>query len=197
MTNVYAAPESDVLSSKAATSPYYVVSVKKFLTLSIATMNFYLIYWFYRNWRQVKITDNVDVWPVMRGLFYIFFTYSLLMRVDGDLESKKPEYSWSPGAVTLAVVVLTLLTNVLGRLSSREIGSPATDFLSVLLVPVLALAAVAGQKAINAACDDPDGRGNANFTGANWAWIIFGVVFWLFGLLGLYLVFFAPELLTE
>jgi hypothetical protein len=197
MTDVYATPKSEVLSKVADTDPYYVVRVSKFLTLSIATMNFYLIYWFYRNWRQVKLTDNVDVWPVMRGIFYIFFTYSLFMRVNGDLESKEIKVSWSPGGVASAVVLLTILINILDRLLSREIGSPTTDFLSLLLIPMLSFAAARAQPAINAACGDPDGRGNAAYTAANWAWIVLGGIFWLLALFGTYAMYFAPHLLAE
>lgn len=197
MTDVYATPKSDVLSKNAAGDPYYVVSVKKFLTLSIVTMNTYLVYWFYRNWRQVKLTDNVDVWPVMRGIFYVFYTYSLFMRVNGDLESKESKLSWSPGWVSVGVVLPTILINILDRLSAREIGSPFTDLLSLLLIPVLAMAAARAQQAINAASGDPSGRGNANFTPANWAWIALGGLIWLLMLFGLYAFYFEPQLLAE
>jgi hypothetical protein len=45
-----------------------------------------------------------------------------------------------------------------------------------------------GQLAINVAENDPKGTRNSSLTGANIAWLVFGALWWLLILLGLYLI---------
>ena len=48
------------------------------------------------------------------------------------------------------------------------------------------------QGAANAACKDPQGLSNKDFSGANIAWIVFGVLFWAAALFGTIGPLFAP-----
>ena len=195
--SIYAPPEADVDVKGGADGDYYVVAPGKFLTLTILTLGLYLIYWFYRQWRSVKERDESDIWPIPRGIFYIFFTHSLFSDIKERLRDKGISYEWSPGTAATLVVVITLLSNVFGRLAGRNIGSPMTDVASLAAVPLLAFFALTAQKAANAASGDANGSRNADFTGANWVWMILGGLFWALSLFGLYAIVTQPELFAD
>ncbi len=195
--SIYAPPEADIEVNDNVDGSYYVVGPRKFLALSILTLGLYLIYWFYRHWQSIKVRDSSDIWPIPRGLFYIFFSHSLFSDINETLKAKGIEFRWSPGITATLVVVTSVLSNVFGRLSSENIGSPFTDVLSLVMVPLLAYLALPAQKAANAASGDPDGSGNSGFTGANWVWLILGGLIWALSLFGLYLIITQPELFAD
>lgn len=196
---IYAPPEAEIEVDAADSDQpdYYVVAPTKFLLLAILTLNAYVIYWFYRNWRAIKVRTRADMWPPMRGLFYIFFTHSLFANVNEYLTAKGKSFDWQPSGLATLVVTVTILQNVLDRLAARSIGSPSTDIISTALVFAVPWLLLKAQRAINFACDDPNGDGNSSLTLANWIWMVLGGLLWLLALFGLYVIFFAPELLVE
>ena len=195
--SIYAPPEADIEVRGNADGDYYVVAPGKFLALTILTMGLYLFYWFYRQWRSVKQRDESGIWPIPRGIFYIFFTHSLFSDISGKLRDKGISHAWSPGTAATLIVVVVLLSSILSQLSSRNIGSPITDVASLAAVPVLAFLALFAQKAANVASGDASGSGNADFTGANWVWMILGGLFWALTLFGLYFIITEPELFVD
>ncbi|MEM7805276.1 MAG: hypothetical protein AAF545_10155 [Pseudomonadota bacterium] len=194
---IFAPPTADTDVVESNEQTFYVVSPTKFLLLSILTISLYNIYWFYRNWREVKARDKLGIWPPMRGLFYIFFTHSLFRRVDAELESVGASRDWSSGAIATLVVVMAIVSAVLDRLTRVSIGEPYTDILSIFMVPIIAFLLLQAQKAINLACGDPEGHSNSSLTAANWIWMILGGAFWLLVLIGMYFLVVDPAWLNE
>jgi hypothetical protein len=194
---LYAPPEAAITVDATDELDYYVVSPRKFYLLAILTLNLYLVYWFYRNWSQIKKKNNESMWPPMRGLFYIFFTHSLFTDINEKIKSLGRSFDWQPNVLATGFVLLTILSNVLDRLSAKSIGSPLTDLVSLALVPILPALLLKGQRAINIACDDPEGVGNGGLTVANWVWMVLGGLLWLVILFGVYALMFAPHLLAE
>jgi len=135
------------------------------------------------------------MWPVMRGIFSIFFTHSLFRLVDSRLKEKKFEYEWNPQFVATVYVLFAILGNILDRLSYKEIGSPVTDLLSLGVLPVVGWTLYKAQNAVNIVCEDPLGVSNNQFTWANIIWIVFGTILWGMILLGLYFMVFDPSAL--
>lgn len=195
--SIYAPPEADIEIREYAEGEYYVVAPGKFLALTILTLGLYLVYWFYRQWRTIRARDERKIWPVPRGLFYIFFTHSLYADINRKLGDNAISHPWSPGTSATLVVIGTLLSNILGRLGGENIGSPFTDVASLATVPVLAYLALPAQKAANAASGDASGSSNANLTGANWVWMILGGLIWALSLFGLYFIITQPELFAD
>ena len=195
--SAYRPPASDVGSGEDDGGRYYVVSPRKFLVMSIVTVNAYFLYWFYRNFKRMKDGGGEDIWPIPRALFHIFFTHFLTRDVDAQLREKGQQLAWSPESTATAYVVLTIGSNVLDRMSTREFGSPVTDLLAFLIVPVVAWSLLPAQRAINLASGDPEGRSNERFTLANMAWMAFFGLIWAAALVGLWAMLFAPEWLAE
>lgn len=195
--SIYAPPEAEVADTPTDEPHFYVVGTRKFYWLSLLTFNLYFVYWSYRNWRNIKRETGENVWPVPRGIFYIFFTHSLFTDVNERLKTIGADFAWRPGTSATLFVVMVILSNVLSRLSERSIGSPITDILSIAFVPFLPLLLLQGQRAINLACGDADGSQNQGLTVVNWVWMVIGGLVWLVAMFGIYLILFEPELLVE
>lgn len=195
--SIYATPEAAVDVAESEETRYYVVSPKKFLILSIATFGLYFVYWFYKNWDNVKRRDNNDTWPVPRAIFYIFFTHSLLTDVNETLKRKAVEHVWNPSMVASLFVLLTLIDTGISRAAFKNIGSPYTDTVGFFTAIILAFVMLPAQKAINAACEDAGGNTNSSLTVVNWVWIVLGGLFWIANLTGLYFIFTQPELFVD
>ena len=191
-TNPYAAPQADLedhSAHQAGHQPaFYVVGIRKFSILFIATLGLYVIYWFYANWKFYKARTGSDIWPAPRAIFNIFFTHALFARVQEKLDREGIEFRWSHGAVATTYVVLSLASNVLDRMSMKEIWVPQSDILSVIMVFPLFYTVLTAQKAINQAERDVQGRANDSLTWANYLWIVFGVLIWAMFALGMLVI---------
>ncbi len=195
--SIYATPAADVAVAASDDVDFYVVTPRKFYLLAVLTLNFYLVYWFYRNWYMIKQRTGESMWPPMRGLFSIFFAHSLLKIVDDKIKTLGQSFTWRPGEVATWYVVLTILATVLDRLSSNGIGSPATDLLAIASLPVLPACLLKAQRAINFACEDPSGSANSSLTLGNWVWMVLGGLTWFLLSVGVYALLLDPELLLE
>lgn len=165
--------------------------------LFVATVGLYAIYWFYKNWSLQKIKTGSSVWPVMRGIFSIFFTHSLFKLIDNGLKEKQIDFRWDPRSMATLYVIATILSNIADRASYKGIGSPFTDILSIAILMAVGWALYQAQLAINTNCDDPSGEMNARFTWQNYIWIALGVIFWGLIFAGIFLTLFYPEMLLE
>lgn len=173
---------------------FYVVAPRKFLFLMIGTLGLYSIYWFYKNWSLLNRRDD-RYWPVARGVFNIFFTHALFREIDGALQRKARAFAWSAETLATVYVVCAILMNGMDRLSAKDIGSPVTDILGLVLFAPTVFALYTAQRAINLAEGDSAGSTNSRFTPANIAWLVFGVLLWVLILLGLFaaLIASAPD----
>jgi len=182
--SIYAPPQADVSVSDDEQPRYYVVAPYKFVLLSALTFTLYFIYWFYRNWRQIKVDDNDDLWAPARGLFYIFFTHSLFSDVQDNLKNQGRSYEWRPGLLAGLFVLATLVVNFFDRIVPFEAYpelSASMPFVATALTTMLLFPA---QKAINHACNDVGGSTNSRFTALNWVWVVVGGLFWLLVVIG-------------
>jgi len=184
--DVYTPPQSDLLSeTRVEANQFYVVSKLKLAVLFLATLGFYLVYWFYINWRNYRDTVGEKLMPAPRSIFYIFFTHSLFNKVDEILKIKHIEYDWSPKILATLFVIVSIASNALDRLSFREIGSPLTDILSIAILPFFLIIILQAQEVINLSQNDRVGSSNCKFTIYNYLWILLGFVFWMLIAVGL------------
>lgn len=187
--NLYAAPQADLQANGCEEPDFYIVSRQKFTVLFIATLGVYTVYWFYKNWQFYKDRHGEKMWPIARGIFNVFFTHKLFNTVEEKLSAAGKGGLWKPASVATVYVIASVIGHILDRLAMKEMGSPYTDILSiVLLVPVFFTMRTAQEK-INLSQGDPEGKSNSRFTIANWFWIAFGALSWLLILFGIALYF--------
>ncbi len=195
---VYAPPKSDLSEDvmMSGDEVYYIVSPGKFAILFLATLGLYQLYWFWRNWRGYKRacklegSSDADIWPIPRAIFAVFFIHSLFRNVVAYANEKQRSLQWEFQTHATILVVLLLASNVLGRMAGKSIGSPWSDVLSLIVLFPLCYVNYRAQIQINAACGDPNGDSNKDFTGANYAWTILGTIIWILAAIGT----FMPEM---
>jgi hypothetical protein len=169
----------------AAEDGFYVVSRRKLTILFIATMGAYAVYWFYKNWSQYRNhgADSQEVrasiWPVPRAIFSIFFIHSLFSKVKALGQDQPQVAAWRDNLSAWWLVGLYVAVTVADKLAKRSIGSPFTDFFGFVGLFLLLFSFRKAQSMINASCGDPEGKRNAELTGANYVWIVLGLLFWV------------------
>lgn len=186
--NPYKPPEARVADlGEVADGLLYVVAPWKFLTMMIGTAGIYAIYWFYKNWSLLN-EKYKSYWPVMRGIFAIFFTHSLFEEIDGRIRSTSRSYSWSPGILATVYVVCVIATTISSRLSALGIGMSVAEVINLALFVPIVFVLYRAQLAINIAEDDPQGSRNSALTPANILWLVLGAIMWLLTLLGIFFI---------
>lgn len=88
---------------------YFYVPVKKFIILSAVTMALYEYYWFYKNWKAVKIQEGAKIRPFWRAVFAVLFVYPLFKRILGTAKKKGHKAGFSHGSLTAAYIAITVL----------------------------------------------------------------------------------------
>jgi hypothetical protein len=185
LVNPYAAPSHDRLElASTDQEAFYVVSAAKFAVLYLITFGLYSVYWNYKHWAMIKRARNGDEWPVARAIFSIFFQHSLTAEIEQRLRRQKIAFDWNPNARATAIVIVTLAMSLLDRLDRIGFDEPIYSVLTIACVPILAILRLQVQRAANAACNDANGRSNANFTAANIIWCVLGVLLWALILIG-------------
>lgn len=173
---------------------FYVVGTTKFAVLFLATFGVYSVYWFYRNWKLYKIRNNEDIYPVMRGIFSIFFAHTLFEYINVAIENKSLTHRWSPGLLATLYILFAIAGGVLDRFSGKEVGSPYTDVGSFFTMFITCFILVKVQTAINLSQGVQNSSVNSKFTLANYLWCLPGLVLWVFAIVGLAMIFGLVEL---
>lgn len=186
--NIYAplqVPLETRTVERPALPPFYVVSLRKLVLLSIATVGLYSLYWFWRHWKLHKLDRKLDIWPVPRAIFAIFFAHGLNEEIDHRLRRAGQRHDWSPGTWATVYVVSAIIGQIINRLPDAMLAPGPSFGLAMLTVGGGTLAMVQAQRAANLACGDPTGSANARLTPLNWLWLVLGGLFWLLVLVGL------------
>jgi len=187
--NPYAPPKAavaDVVPAETVRTPFFAVSKKKLVIMSIATSTLYQLVWFYLNWRQIH-RSGAMVAPFVRTLFSPLFCYALFDRVRWyrkDLSSSR----LPAGLLAFGWIVVTLVSEFLDRFDARGVRSVAVAMVFVTLVvghsSVLFMLPV--QSAIDTInrAEAPDHDPNDRFTVSNWIWIVVSGFLTLAGIAG-------------
>lgn len=165
---------------------FYVVSLRKFLILFLGTFGMYTVYWFFKHWSLYKKSANEDMWPVMRGIFSIFFTHSLFSLFEMKYQNKTGEAPRSINYLATIYVVFAIGCQICSNLSENGHGNPITFYLSLLIFPVSCWVLYQAQSLANYSGEDVKGESNNKLTGLNYLWLALGAVFWFLVLLGWY-----------
>ncbi|MDF1781855.1 MAG: hypothetical protein P1U67_11200 [Alcanivoracaceae bacterium] len=177
--NPYQAPTANLQDALGSNMPqYYVVSVFKLLVMCIATMNLYLAYWFYRQWKALQPTMDKKIMPVPRGIFSVFFVKDLFNRIDEHRVDRQVAGRWNHASASTLFIAMVIAGYVIDRLVPEAEAFTWYDFLTFVPSGVIIAVMVPAQRAINSICDDPKGVGNQSFTAANWLWLLLGGMLW-------------------
>lgn len=106
-----AAPASLPLPTDA-TEEIYPISVTKFVWLCLATFGLYGLWWQYKAWRFFKYRQQLDIWPVARTLFSLFYVYGLMTEISRFARTTGHAPTYSASSLTAGYVILSLLSRL-------------------------------------------------------------------------------------
>jgi len=88
-------------------APFFAVSTRKFVVMSIVTLGLYDVYWVWRQWKRFVEQGQV-LSPFWRTFFLVFTNYSLFARVRSRAREEGIEVSWSPALMATLYLVLNV-----------------------------------------------------------------------------------------
>jgi hypothetical protein len=180
--NPYAPPTAHIAEVPGGIAmeraPFYIVSPAKAALMMFVTFGVYALYWFWRHWKMHKIDKKLDIWPVPRAVFSIFFAHSLNREIDDRIQRKGLRHDWSPGGWATLYVVAAIGGRILDRLPETVISLNASIGLLIAMLSALTLSVFHAQRAANIACGDPNADSNRRLTVANYVWLALGALWW-------------------
>lgn len=141
---------------------FFSVSPFKLIVMSVCTFGFYDLYWFYKNWNVIKKWDRPYIRPFWRAFFAYFFCFGVFQLIRKHADSQSIHSSYSPIALTIGWIVLSLLT-------SLPVPFSWISYLAVLFI-------LPAQQTVNSMNHSlvPDQNKNENFTVWNIVVVIVG-----------------------
>ena len=79
--------------------------------MSILTTGIYELYWFYKNWKAVKIQEGKKLSPFWRAFFCVIFCYSLFKRIMLSAMQKGYKTKYTYGSLTAAYILLVIISS--------------------------------------------------------------------------------------
>ncbi len=89
-----------------------IISLNRFIFLSIITFGMYEVWWMYKAWKFFKQKDNIDISPIARAIFNIFFLFSLFKRILIEAENKGYNEQYDSGLLFLFYIIFSLLSRL-------------------------------------------------------------------------------------
>ena len=185
MESVNESSHLDEAVSEDGRDELYVVSITKFLLLYVITLGGYMLYWTYRNWKCYRYVAEVDIMPVMRGVFWPFFIYSLIARIKGRAQVKNEPCDWHAGAKSLLIISLVIISQLIPFVLDASVSPWIIVLTNIATLVAGAYLLVSVQRLTNRLANDAQGCSNSDITDINIVWIILGGVYWVvvFGIL--------------
>jgi len=113
-SNVTRPIEPISMSKKRSQEYFFAVSIPKLVVMSIFTLNFYHVYWFYKNWDYLNDREKLFIRPGMRGLFCLIFCYSLFRHISKAAKELSIETNLIASIAAIIYVVLRLADRLPG-----------------------------------------------------------------------------------
>jgi hypothetical protein len=89
-----------------------IISVNKFIVLSILSFGLYEIWWIYKSWRFFQQKDKLDILPIVRTIFSIFFLIPLFNKILDFANGKGYNRHFSSVLLFIGYIIVTLLANL-------------------------------------------------------------------------------------
>lgn len=183
-------PVQYIVQNNSNAQPIWHLTLLSFLTLTI-----YNIYWFYRNWKHLKIHKSLDISPGWRtvGLFIpivsVVFIYEQFKDVrDYAVQKGYKAYS-SPGLLSSGYLFLNILSFTL---FSEDLLDPVGVLaVSIIIYILIIMLLIVVQKTLNEFWmnEQPGLKMRTNFSSGEIIVLIIGGIFWILFLIGTFIPF--------
>src|ERR1041384_5054800 len=104
MSNPYAPPTNSgdederPLAYDSRHAQLFQVSPTTLVALYLVTFGIYGVYWFYKHWAIQKRARGLNVSPLGRGIFAIFFVHRLFKTIDQLARATGVSTQWNPSS---------------------------------------------------------------------------------------------------
>jgi hypothetical protein len=151
-----------------------IISLNKFIILSIASFGLYEIWWIYKAWRFFQQKENLDILPAARAIFSIVFLISLFNKILSFAKEKGYIENYSSVGLFIGFFVGNALTRLPDPFWLVSI------FSFVFLIPPF--------EALNYAKENSNDlvvTEQTSFSGRQVGLIVVGIIFWSLVILGM------------
>lgn len=102
---------------------FFHISGPRLVLMSIASWGLFELYWIYRNWQYLKERDGLNIRPLWRGVFSIFFIHKLMGAIHDDPQANRVvKAAFSPSLLATVWIVLMLVGNIAGKASDAGLN---------------------------------------------------------------------------
>ncbi len=105
MDNILGNPEKEIIE-------FEILSIQKFLVLSIFSLGLYEVWWIYKSWRFFRDKDNLDIMPAARAIFSILFLHGLFEKIQDFSKSKGHTKTFSSAGYYLGFIGLNFTSRL-------------------------------------------------------------------------------------
>jgi hypothetical protein len=110
MEDQYPVLDSDIGGKSIGGEAEQIISVNKFILLSVVSFGLYEVWWSYKAWRYYKEKESLDIMPAARAIFAIFYLYSLMEKIQGEAREKGYAKTYSSGWLFTGFIVANLIS---------------------------------------------------------------------------------------
>lgn len=86
-----------------------IISLKRFIFLSIISLGLYELWWIFKAWRFFAIKDHLNIMPAARAIFSIFFLYSLFKKIREYAKAQGDVQEFSAGWMYIGYILFALV----------------------------------------------------------------------------------------
>ncbi len=104
--------DENILEVDTTIEPQYIISVPKFIILSIVSFGIYRTWWQYKAWRFYKQKEKSDISPVARTIFSVFYLNSLFNKIQDSAIEKGYSERYSSVGLFIGVLVAGALSKL-------------------------------------------------------------------------------------
>jgi hypothetical protein len=153
VSNPYAPPihsggdEQRPPSADGRSAQLFRVSPSTLAILYFVTLGTYGLYWFYKHWAVQKRVRGLDISPLARGFFTIFFAHRLFKIIDQTARATGASPRWNSQSQATMYVSLMIAGRVIMRLGSDATAALVTGLVvgAASVLPLLEAQRVANQ----------------------------------------------------
>jgi len=145
---------------------YFSVPTGKLILLCVLSFGLYELYWFYQNWKAVKIQEEKKLSPFWRAVFSVFYCYSLFKRILISAGANGFKTKATPTTLTVGYIFFVML---------NRLPDPLWCLSFLTFVPII-LACNAIR--FNNAKINTEIKESSNLSGMEIFLLIFGLLIW-------------------
>ena len=136
------------IPSNSADQPIYFLNLYPRLVYVyyIITGGLYGLFWFYKQWRAVKVARRPTIMPLWRSLFVLFFILQLFDTISNENVRRRDSKLYLPTATAFLYMIPAIFLNII---ASREFSGIVITISYLVLTSASACALALTQRTIN------------------------------------------------